>query len=78
LTAQQGNGDQYGYFWWIINEPKTPGYLAAGSWYQRIFVIPARRLVIVVTADGRNYSQDSIEKDFEPVLAETVIQPLLK
>ncbi len=78
LTAEQGNGDQYGYFWWLINEPAAPGYLAAGSWYQRIFVMPSRRLVIVVTADDSNYAEYVVPTDFEPVLVETVIEPLLK
>lgn len=80
LTAEQssGGGDQYGYFWWLIDEPETPGYLAAGSWYQRIFVIPSRRLVIVVTADESDYAESVFTTDFDPVLAETVIEPLLK
>ena len=78
LTAEQGgNGDQYGYFWWPINEPETPGYLAAGAWYQRIFVIPSRRLVIVVTADRSDYAESVVQTDFDPVLAETVIEPIL-
>ena len=79
LTAEQGsNGDQYGYFWWIFNEPETPGFVAAGSWYQRIFVIPSRHLVVVVTADDSNYAESVVGTDFEPVLAETVIEPLLQ
>ncbi len=79
LTAEQGKGgDQYGYFWWPINEPESPGYLAAGAWYQRIFVIPSRRLVIVVTADRSDYAESVITTDFDPVLAETVIEPLLR
>ena len=79
LTAEQGgNGDQYGYFWWLINEPESPGYLAAGAWYQRIFVIPSRRLVIVVTADRSDYAESVLPADFDPVLAETVIEPLLQ
>jgi len=79
LTAEQGrNGDQYGYLWWPINEPESPGYLAVGSWYQRIFVIPSRRLVIVVTADRSDYAESVVPTDFEPVLVETVIEPLLQ
>ena len=79
MTAEQGrNGDQYGYFGWPINEPESPGYLAAGSWYQRIFVIPSRRLVIVVTADRSDYAESVVPTDFEPVLGETVIEPLLQ
>ena len=78
LTAEQGNGDEYGYFWWLISEPGSPGYLAAGAWYQRIFVIPSRSLVIVVTADDSNYAESVVQTDFEAVLAETVIEPLLQ
>lgn len=78
LTAAQGNGVEYGYFWWLISEPGSPGYLAAGSWYQRIFVIPSRRLVIVATADRSDYAESVVQTDFDPVLAETVIEPLLQ
>ena len=78
LTAAQGNGVEYGYFWWLINEPESPGYLAAGAWYQRIFVIPSRRLVIVATADRSDYAESVVQTDFDPVLAETVIEPLLQ
>jgi len=78
LTAEQGNGVEYGYLWWVTNEPEATGYVAAGSWYQRIFVIPARRLVIAVTADDSNYGESAVPTDFEPVLVETVIEPLLQ
>ena len=75
LSAEQGNGDPVGYFWSIIatEDARLRGRRQLVS---RIFVIPARRLVIVVTADDSHYSQALVEKDFDPVLVKTVIGPL--
>jgi CubicO group peptidase (beta-lactamase class C family) len=77
LTAEQGQGDQYGYFWWVNEDPVTPAFQAAGLFYQCIFVVPARRLVVVVTADDSEYSPSAVQVDFEPVLASVVFEPLL-
>jgi CubicO group peptidase (beta-lactamase class C family) len=41
---------EYGYFWWLW-PTCTPGYYAAmGNGGQRIFLMPSRKLVIVITA----------------------------
>jgi hypothetical protein len=34
--------------------------------------------VIAVTADDSNYGESAVPTDFEPVLVETVIEPLLQ
>lgn len=46
-------GMGYGYFWWVsqgcITEPRTPWIAAIGNGGQRLWVVPSRRLVVVVT-----------------------------
>ena len=41
-------------------------------------MIPSRRLVIVATADRSDYAESVLTTGFDPVLAETVIEPLLQ
>lgn len=46
-------GMRYGYFWWVsqgcITEPRTPWIAAIGNGGQRLWVVPSRRLVVVLT-----------------------------
>jgi CubicO group peptidase (beta-lactamase class C family) len=44
----------YGYQWWIL--PDGEGYMAAGLYDQRIFVLPEADMVVVITADIRGES----------------------
>jgi CubicO group peptidase (beta-lactamase class C family) len=46
-----GPGQGYGYQWWTY--PELGVYYAAGAYEQRIFVAPARDLVVVLTSDNR-------------------------
>ncbi|HEU5486662.1 MAG TPA: serine hydrolase, partial [Microlunatus sp.] len=78
LTPEQGHGDRYGYFWWVIDEPDVSGFMAAGSFNQVIFVVPARRLVVVTTANDTGYAESAIAADFEPLMLKTVLEPLVK
>ncbi len=79
LTPEQATEGQYGYLWWVLDDPGTgvQGYLAAGSWYQRIFVLPSRRVVLVVTAD-EDVSEDAVGPVLEPLLVEDVLAPLAR
>ncbi|WP_394820781.1 serine hydrolase domain-containing protein [Pendulispora albinea] len=65
--AQAGSdpkcGTRYGYFWWLspgcVVTPPAPYYAAQGNGGQRIWVIPSRDLVVVMTAG--NYNQWEIQ-----------------
>ncbi len=51
-VEETGNGDHYGYYWWVPGE-KFPGvFEAIGRGGQRITVWPARDLVLVFTGGG--------------------------
>ena len=80
LTEAQQTEGQYGYFWWLFDDPDSgvTGFLAAGSWYQRIIVVPSRRVVLVVTADDEEIGEDSLGPVVEPLLFDTVIDPLVR
>ena len=51
-------GQQYGYFWWLsqgcIATPPEPYYEARGNGGQRIWVLPSRDMVVVMTAGAYN------------------------
>ncbi len=59
-----GCGYHYGYFWWLVprcETSKDPGWFSAiGNGGQRIFVVPERDLVIVVTAGLYNDSRQRL------------------
>ena len=80
LTPEQAVEGQYGYLWWIIDDPGTGvrGYGAAGSWYQRIMVIPSRRVVLVVTAEDVDAPEDGVGPVLEPLLFGEVLAPLAR
>jgi CubicO group peptidase (beta-lactamase class C family) len=54
VEKDESCGFHYGYFWWLVphcEASKDPGWFSAiGNGGQRIFVVPERDLVIVVTA----------------------------
>lgn len=80
LTPELATEGQYGYLWWIVDDPPSGirGYMAAGSWFQRIFVMPSRRVVLVVTADDVNTPENRVAPVLEPLLAEEVLGPLAR
>ena len=80
LTPELVTEGQYGYLWWIIDDPATGirGYVAAGSWCQRILVMPSRRVVLVVTADDVDTPEDRVAPVLEPLLVEEVLAPLAR
>ncbi|WP_394824434.1 serine hydrolase domain-containing protein [Pendulispora albinea] len=64
----------YGYHFWLspgcIVTPPTPWYMAAGYGGQRIWVVPSRDLVVVVTAG--NYERPDQSKIATSVLADVL------
>ncbi|WP_394830190.1 beta-lactamase family protein [Pendulispora rubella] len=58
VEADPKCGQRYGYFWWLSPgctvTPTTPWFLASGNGGQRIWVIPSRDLVVVMTAGNYN------------------------
>ena len=59
----------YGYWWWVL--PPDPGgegkqdiYGAFGFKGQYIFLVPEHDLVVVVTAGGRNWTEESAPREF--------------
>lgn len=79
LSPEQARDGQYGYFWWIIDdaEPRVSGYMAAGSYYQSIGVIPNRRIVLVTTGADAEDGADDLGESIGPVLVDVVLKPLL-
>lgn len=41
----------YGYLWWISGETGYPGFFGAGYGGQYLYVLPAQRVVVVITGD---------------------------
>lgn len=84
-SDQQGSGGAYGYFWWVADIEDHPAFIAMGSYFQRIYVIPARQTVIVVTADvgddgayaEADRATEEIAAALEPVLNEH-LAPLMQ
>ena len=68
LTAdQEGSDGQYGYLWWVGDVDGHPAFLALGSFHQRIYGIPSRQTVLVVTASD-DRGADDIGQILDPVL----------
>lgn len=74
LTEEQSaSGGQYGYLWWVDNDPEMPIYDAAGAWCQRVLVVPSRRFVNVITADdSAGYNGDRVCDDVLPIVGEVL------
>lgn len=64
--VQTGTDEAYGYKWWII--PSLGLYEGRGRGGQRITIVPARNLVVVITGTG----------EFEPGGVDALLLPALK
>jgi CubicO group peptidase (beta-lactamase class C family) len=68
LTAEQEASDgPYGYLWWTGDIEGHASFLASGSYYQRVWGVPARQTVVVVTASDEG-GADDIGEMLGPVL----------
>ena len=55
IAATDAPGSAYGYLWWLGAQPDGTAWIAAiGNGGQRIWIVPSRALVIVVTAGNYN------------------------
>jgi CubicO group peptidase (beta-lactamase class C family) len=68
LTAEQEASDgPYGYLWWTGDIEGHASFLASGSYYQRVWGVPARQTVVVVSASDEG-GADDIGEMLGPVL----------
>jgi CubicO group peptidase (beta-lactamase class C family) len=56
-----GNGESYGYQWWVTSQAGHPSFLAVGHGGQLIQVIPDLDLVVVITSDANQNRMDAGE-----------------
>jgi CubicO group peptidase (beta-lactamase class C family) len=78
LTPEQTDslGSQYGYMWRLDEFNGDALFFASGRFYQKIFCIPTRRLVVVVTASDVENSTDTLGETLDPMLQEVIFDPL--
>lgn len=69
IKASEGNG-LYGYYWWIKPDEKIPFYYAWGYGGQYIYVVPTKRLVVVMTND---FTQRRAQTDIRAILEQDII-----
>lgn len=67
VQMKLGEGDDYGYGWWVATD-QPAAYNAIGRGGQRIIVVPGWNLIIVTTGGG--YSFDQIEPWLRTLLAD--------
>jgi CubicO group peptidase (beta-lactamase class C family) len=63
----------YGFLWWVAHEHNLRVYYAAGYGGQYIAVVPGLDLVVVMTGDTRDVSQDH-----RPIIDDDVLPAALK
>ena len=72
LTPEQEASDgPYGYLWWLGDIEGQTSFLASGAHYQRIWGVPARQTVVVVTASDEG--TDDIGEILGPVLGKVFV-----
>ena len=64
----------YGYLWWVLDAAGALAFAAVGYGGQLIEVVPARRLVVVVSSEFSLAGQDPTRLVATPVLAQMVSQ----
>jgi CubicO group peptidase (beta-lactamase class C family) len=69
IKASEGNG-LYGYYWWMKPDEKIPFYYAWGYGGQYIYVVPAKRLVVVMTND---FTQRRPQTDIRAIIEQDVL-----
>jgi CubicO group peptidase (beta-lactamase class C family) len=53
-----GEGDDYGYGWWVPNDSPAPGvYTAIGRGGQRVIVVPGWNLIVATTGGGFDFDE---------------------
>jgi CubicO group peptidase (beta-lactamase class C family) len=56
-----GNGESYGYQWWVSGQAGHPSFLAIGKGGQLVQVVPDLDLVMVITSDANQNRMDAGE-----------------
>jgi len=75
-----GEGNGYGYGWWIGGEGGIRGYMAQGYGGQTIVVIPNHHIVIAITYKWKVSNQSALDQQNEAlnVIASGVLKSILK
>ena len=71
--SRWGNDREYGYGWWIRTLGAETAYYAWGYGGQFVFVVPASRLVIVMTSDPNVTTERREHLDGIYTLAEAIV-----
>jgi CubicO group peptidase (beta-lactamase class C family) len=66
---------KYGYFWWVWSDCKPSFYGAIGNGGQRIWLVPSKKLVIVVTAGLYNSDKQRLIRQITQGVTEAVATP---
>jgi CubicO group peptidase (beta-lactamase class C family) len=77
LNKEQATDGPYGYFWGVGATHSRPSFGAAGSYGQRIIVVPDSRLVVVTVCDESGLDQPTEEfaTTFDDVIFKPILQP---
>jgi CubicO group peptidase (beta-lactamase class C family) len=76
-TPAFGSADDYGYLWWVGTADGSPAYLAWGYGGQLIEVVPARKLVVVVSTALSVVGREVVHPSSLTSMVDQIIAPAL-